>query len=154
MEIRVRIKSFLGTRSEGFQISFIIGFEACLTKNSQPKHQGWQFYLHHFSLTIILGPSAHCSPTGRACIDKLCRRSWSATIEPNCLWGPVSPLCTSPYSTVRSAASVSSCTFGSETRFSLESQLVLRHWPGEPSLRLTGISDGWISSPVQALGSV
>lgn len=51
-------------------------------------------------------------------------------------------LCEHPYRTPMSAAFVSSCTSGSETRFSPGSPLVLRCWPGEPSLGPTGISGG------------
>lgn len=63
-------------------------------------------------------------------------------IGPNPLSGPVPLLCTHPYRTLMFAAFVSFYTSGSETRFSLGSQLVLRCWQGEPSLGRTDISDG------------
>lgn len=111
-------------------------------------------FIHHFTFTITSAPRGHCSPTGRVCIGKLCRRRWLAMIGPNRLSGPVPLLCTRPYRTLTSAASVSSCTSGSETRFSPGSQWVLRCWPGEPSPGPTGISGGWTSSPVRELGGV
>lgn len=64
------------------------------------------------------------------------------TIGPNPLSDPVPRLCTCPYRSLMFAAFVLFCTSGSGTRFSLESQLVLRCWPGEPSPGQTGISGG------------
>lgn len=127
--------------------------------NTKLKHQGYEMisnhsFKHHFSFTTTLAPRGRCSPTGRVCTGKLCRGRWSVMIGSNRLSGRVPLLCKRPYKTLASAASVSSCICGSETRSSPGSQWVSNCWPGEPSLGPTGTSGGWISSPVQALGGV